>query len=201
MKKKTVNQRDQQKQETRERLLISAMKLFVRDGYENVSLQEIAEDADIHVQTLYKHFKNKKSLATANFDNFYEQSIFVLETLKPSQNVYRVVRKTLVNYLSVLIQSPQALALFKMIHRNQELISYTQYKIKSYEDALTAAFLRQEGWEKADAKKARLLAAMIISGQRDAHFQWIYSDGEINSANQLMEYFAIIDQTLEIFEP
>lgn len=201
MTKKPPNLRDQQKQETRERLRLSAMKLFVRDGYENVSLKEIAEDADIHVQTLFKHFKNKKSLATASFDTFYEQASFVLEGLEPNQNVYRVVKKTLLNYLRSVVRTPQSLALFKMIHRNEDLISYTQYKMKAYEDALTNAFLKQEGWNSLDAKKARLLAAMIMSAQRDAHFQWIYSDGEVNSVDQLMEYFKIIDQTVDFFAP
>ena len=49
----------------REKLAIAAVITFSRNGYPNTPLQEVADHAGVHVQTLYKQFKNKEELAIA----------------------------------------------------------------------------------------------------------------------------------------
>ncbi|MEM7079638.1 MAG: TetR/AcrR family transcriptional regulator [Pseudomonadota bacterium] len=55
--------REKRKAETRLQLIASAQKLFSTKGYAQTTLEEIAEDAGLHVQTLYRHFANKQELA------------------------------------------------------------------------------------------------------------------------------------------
>ena len=49
----------------REKLAIAAVITFSRNGYPNTPLKEVADHAGVHVQTLYKQFKNKEELAIA----------------------------------------------------------------------------------------------------------------------------------------
>ena len=66
--------REQRKQRSREALLRSASKLFACKGFKATTLEEVAEGAGLHVQTLYRHFPNKAELAAAidrvYFDRF-----------------------------------------------------------------------------------------------------------------------------------
>ncbi|NEA31467.1 helix-turn-helix domain-containing protein [Streptomyces sp. SID13031] len=48
---------------TRQVIFAAAMELFVRQGYEETTMEEIAQHADIGSSTLYRYFLNKESIA------------------------------------------------------------------------------------------------------------------------------------------
>jgi AcrR family transcriptional regulator len=51
--------------ESRARILAAGYRLFVEHGYKAVSMQQIADAAQIHKATLYHHFLNKEALFAA----------------------------------------------------------------------------------------------------------------------------------------
>ena len=48
--------------ETKEKILVVALHLFAKDGYEAVSVSKIAEKLGITKGALYKHYENKKDI-------------------------------------------------------------------------------------------------------------------------------------------
>lgn len=50
---------------TKEKLLLAALRLFAREGYEAVSVSDIAEELKITKGAIYKHYKSKRDI----FDN------------------------------------------------------------------------------------------------------------------------------------
>ena len=75
MQKEKLSRREREKKRQRRDMLEAAMKLFAEKGYHNASMQEIAEQAEFAVGTLYKFFKNKedmyKALITEQADRFH----------------------------------------------------------------------------------------------------------------------------------
>ena len=61
--------------DTREKILMTALQLFVKDGYEAVSVRNIAEELGITKGALYRHYKNKRDI----FDNIVERMIQIDE--------------------------------------------------------------------------------------------------------------------------
>lgn len=57
--------REREKLAQRGEMLATALDLFSKKGYSNVSMQEIAEKAEFAVGTLYKFFRNKEDLYKA----------------------------------------------------------------------------------------------------------------------------------------
>jgi AcrR family transcriptional regulator len=55
--------RQQQSQLTRQRILEAARTLLVREGYSQVTMQEVAQEAGVAYQTVYSQFGNKIRLA------------------------------------------------------------------------------------------------------------------------------------------
>jgi len=197
------NQRTQQKQETRLQLMNSAMQLFVELGYEQVTLVQIAEHAQIHVQTLHKHFKTKASLATAYFDFYLNLALQNLLELQPEQNCYNEINRGIKLVLSTIISNKTALPMFKMIHANEELLASTQHRLRLFEDQLGLVFMKQvtPPHNKSSSTQAmfseteaKMLAAMMVSAYRDAHFSWIRSNGKINSVKKYQEYAGFIEK-------
>lgn len=59
---KKLSRRERERSRQRQDMLAAALELFSRNGYHNVSMNEIAEKAEFAVGTLYKFFKNKEDL-------------------------------------------------------------------------------------------------------------------------------------------
>ena len=57
--------------DTKEKILLTALRLFARDGYEAVSVRTIAEELGMTKGALYKHYKNKRDI----FDSIVERMI------------------------------------------------------------------------------------------------------------------------------
>lgn len=57
--------------DTRERILMTALRLFARDGYEAVSVSAIAGELGMTKGALYKHYKNKRDI----FDCIVERMV------------------------------------------------------------------------------------------------------------------------------
>lgn len=48
--------------DTKERILVTALRLFAKDGYEAVSVSQIAGELGMTKGALYKHYKNKRDI-------------------------------------------------------------------------------------------------------------------------------------------
>ena len=48
--------------DTKEKILLTALRLFARDGYEAVSVSAIAGELGMTKGALYKHYKNKRDI-------------------------------------------------------------------------------------------------------------------------------------------
>ena len=57
--------------DTKEKILMTALHLFARDGYEAVSVRTIAEELGMTKGALYRHYKNKRDI----FDSIVERMI------------------------------------------------------------------------------------------------------------------------------
>ncbi|MFK8909666.1 TetR/AcrR family transcriptional regulator [Streptomyces sp. YS-3] len=58
----TTGRRERKKAATRQALADAALTLFLKRGYEQVSVRDIAEAADVSTTTLFKHFSGKEAL-------------------------------------------------------------------------------------------------------------------------------------------
>lgn len=58
--------------DTKEQILIAALRLFAKDGYEAVSVSDIAGAIGITKGALYKHYKNKRDIFDSIVQRMYQ---------------------------------------------------------------------------------------------------------------------------------
>lgn len=73
-----VNRRERRKRRTRDSIVEAARGLFLERGFEQATLSEIAERADIAVSTLFTYFATKADLFFADYDLFVDDFIETL---------------------------------------------------------------------------------------------------------------------------
>ncbi len=65
MQKEKLPRREREKLRQRQEILTAGLTLFSEKGFHNVSMHEIAEEAEFAIGTLYKFFQNKEDLYRA----------------------------------------------------------------------------------------------------------------------------------------
>src|ERR1700712_3902928 len=68
MPKATLDRRNRMAEQTRGEILVAARRLFAQRGYAATSINDIAEEADVAVQTIYARLGSKRGMLIALID-------------------------------------------------------------------------------------------------------------------------------------
>ncbi|MCE1165415.1 MAG: TetR/AcrR family transcriptional regulator [Bacteroidetes bacterium] len=83
--------KEREKQDMIKLILDEAMKLFIEEGYENVTMRKIADRIEYSATTIYLYFKDKSeifySLLKIAFDKFYESQLSVQNIPDPKERL------------------------------------------------------------------------------------------------------------------
>ncbi|MGR9115268.1 MAG: TetR/AcrR family transcriptional regulator [Gammaproteobacteria bacterium] len=97
---------------SRERVLDSALALFLENGYGNLSMEAVARDAHVSMRTIYSHFGNKAGLFGAVIRRCSDQFVDSLPELGEPQEallafarqfITRITRPDVVRIRTILI--------------------------------------------------------------------------------------------------
>ncbi|MBL0926246.1 MAG: TetR/AcrR family transcriptional regulator [Phycisphaerales bacterium] len=90
----SADRRAREKAAVQDRILNAARDLFVREGYEAVSLRKVADAIEYTAPALYTHFKDKADLMRAlcrrDFGRLSEALIRVARVEDPVQRIHRI---------------------------------------------------------------------------------------------------------------
>jgi AcrR family transcriptional regulator len=65
---------------TKEKILLTALRLFAKDGYEAVSMRAIAEQLGMTKGALYKHYESKQDIFSSIVRRMKEKDMEYAET-------------------------------------------------------------------------------------------------------------------------
>lgn len=148
-----TSRREREKQKRQNDIINAAEKVFFAKGYDNVTMDEIAKEAEVNKALLYYYFKNKEALFFAV--NLYGVKILYEMYLKCSnQNI---------DGYSKVMSMIQALYEFFKEHPDYfRIYCYTgteRFQMSDNEDAQKIVDLRTGMW--------RLMVEAIIAGIQD----------------------------------
>ena len=102
---KTLNKRKKQQRsvETRDKILQSAKKLFVKHGFSGVKVEAVAKYADINHSLIYHHFKSKQALWLAVKQHIVDHSNLSIDEIQTddltgTEFIDRLVRRCIAFY-------------------------------------------------------------------------------------------------------
>lgn len=73
--------RNRKKAQREQRIMQAGRELFIKKGFGDTTMEEIAEHADVGVGTLYNYFKNKNALLVAIFDEVHLEAVEKIEAV------------------------------------------------------------------------------------------------------------------------
>ncbi|MEV4477714.1 TetR/AcrR family transcriptional regulator [Nonomuraea salmonea] len=83
--------RELKKQRTRQALIEAALRLFEDKGYENVTVAEIADAAEVSPRTFFLHFQAKEDVLLANTDVRVDLALRAIAERRPGEGLPEVL--------------------------------------------------------------------------------------------------------------
>ena len=111
---------------TKEAILDTALHLFARDGYEAVSVSQIAGSLGMTKGALYRHYKNKHDIFMEGVKRYSEEIMLPITNILGIDNVSENLRQILENIIDNFIKSHKISKkaheeLMSMSHIDQEI--------------------------------------------------------------------------------
>lgn len=191
--------RTKRKMATREKLVRAARQLFLTKGYDNTTLEEIAELSGLHVQTLYRHFGTKQDLAKAGDEHWYRIFESTVRTRDERTSTFIFWRDFIETCVSELTQEEDLYrSHLRMRHSSPTILGATQEIRYRYEDILTEHLARDFGMDAKGMSTPRLVACALLGGNN--HALRIYEQQSDRSEEDLMnDSLRVIDTCIALF--
>jgi len=102
-----ANRKEREKAEKREHLINAAEKVIFAKGYENATMDDIAQEAEYSRGALYLYFKNKEQLYLAIANRSVDIFLRILtEELGKGKNATEKLQKVKDTYLRFFLEDP-----------------------------------------------------------------------------------------------
>lgn len=153
--------RERKKRQTREALLSVAESLFEARGYENVTVAEVADAANVSVKTLFTYFRSKEDLAFGDADRLRDQIISAVRERGPDESPVDAVAAMLDRLIAEGSAGSGLEGFHTLVGESAALQSRLRRMWDDYEQDLSAVLVAELG--PASAARARLAASQIIA--------------------------------------
>ncbi|GEB50281.1 MULTISPECIES: TetR family transcriptional regulator [Streptomyces] len=189
--------RERKKQRTRDALIRAAHELFVTQGYDATTVDQIAEAVDVSQRTFFRYFTNKEEVAlslheTIN-DRFYASLCARPVDEPPLQSLRRAVdevwdesSRTITEILPVELH----MQLCQVIETTPSLLSAHLHHYLLLEEKLVQEIARRTGLDDEQDPRPRVLVAAFAGVMRSAARHWgMRGDASLEEARRSTHAF------------
>lgn len=176
---------------TKEKLLAAAMKLFMEKGYENTTVQEIADLAGVTERTFFRQFKTKPDvLFDTNNEMGQQMAAFITDHLDVEKDPLKLAVEGFVSLSGFFDRSKERVqARNRIILNNPDLqereLLKGQRLIASITDALTARY---------DPDLSELAARFAVEIFHMAFIRWM-NHAEKTLAEHLLTIYELYENS------
>ena len=165
--------RERKKEQTRQLIAQTAWRLFADQGFDRVTVAEVARQAEVAVATVFNYFPTKEDLFYERLEVFEAQLMEAVATRAAGESVLAAFRRHLLSSGGLLAEveagDAQALERLRTIHRliadSPSLLAREQQAMARTADTL-AALLAAETGARADDLRPQAAANALVGVQR-----------------------------------
>jgi AcrR family transcriptional regulator len=176
--------RARKRRQTRQRIIEAGLRLFMANGYEATTLDDVAEAADISRRTYFSYFASKDDLLLAWQDGAIDDLRAALVESASGRTPLDAARAA----LSAVIgryETADFIAVDDLMRSTEILRDRKQGSYERQERALFAAML--EAWPEEDRRSGLRLTAMVAIGALRLAFETWREDGRVRPMSQYLD--------------
>jgi len=184
--------RTERRKRTRARILKVAAKQFSEGGYGPTTMQAIADEADIHVTTLFMHFNSKSDLAltivTTAADELRERA----SNARGNVGFFEYFRREARTLVDALKTSAQPGLMFWNTQRGDNELAFAWAAFEREQRNIYAQFIAEDyEVDRANDYRPDLIVSLVLSSIILAHKKWSHAPDKLSLEEE-------VDACLEI---
>ncbi|POR48118.1 TetR/AcrR family transcriptional regulator [Bosea psychrotolerans] len=179
--------RERNRREKYEHITDVSIRLFLENGYDTTTLDEIAHSAGISRRNLFNYFDSKDEILFSHLREYYEMIAESIARSSPDEPALEVVRKAILSNLT-RFDAERTLAIAKIMRNNAAL----QSKNRANEINLEKAIMKGLSalWPAKESHDRLLFVSILSSGAiRFATYTWLRDGNEIKLSDCVVEAF------------
>ncbi|MEU4330082.1 TetR/AcrR family transcriptional regulator [Nonomuraea dietziae] len=145
-----VSRRERKKAATRQAIADAALHLFLEHGYDQVSIRDIAEAADVSTTTVFKHFTGKEALVFDQDEDREAELVAAVRQRPTGQSIPDALRRHVLDTWLPIETHPQRAGFTQLVDSTPELHAYAERMWTRHTDALAAAIADELGVDHDD---------------------------------------------------
>jgi AcrR family transcriptional regulator len=156
----TMGLRERKRAETHARIQSEAMRLFLEKGFEETTLDEIAEAAGVSRRSLFHYFGSKEQIVFSTKADFPDMVVAAINRRPTDEPLLDMVENALTD-MAARHETAQAKAFARLIRNTPALSAGDQAKYEMVERALARALADRKGLPQDDVA-CRVTASTAI---------------------------------------
>lgn len=191
--------RERKKEQKRERLKQAAFDLFAERGFDDVTVDEVADRAEVSKSTLFRYFETKEDLLLVDARMHRDALLRALSDRPTDEPVLASLRYALQS-LAADYQADRLRAVQRnrIIAESPALAARSLERQVAWEDGLAEVILPRLAGEADAETRAAVLAAAAMAVVRVATRRWIASDDDTEMIDHVL---AALDLLIDELEP
>jgi AcrR family transcriptional regulator len=137
--------RERKKAATRKTIVDAATELFLARGFDDVSVREIADKADVSPTTVFAHFPQKEALLFDDEAAQHERLVSAIRDRQAGTSVSTALRDHYRAELAELTSRPNGRRVLELMESTPSLVNYASRMWLRHEDALAATIAEELG--------------------------------------------------------
>jgi AcrR family transcriptional regulator len=162
--------RERKKQRTRAQIADAARRLFAERGFEQVTVTEVAREAEVAPATVFNYFPTKEDLFYSRLEAFEERLLTAIRERRPGQSILAAFGAFLLDQRGVLAMNApggdreatsQVQTITRVITESPALLARERQVFDQYEQHLAELIARDTGAEPGDATCRAVANALL----------------------------------------
>jgi AcrR family transcriptional regulator len=178
--------RERKKQRTRESLLRVAIELFTDRGYEQTTVDDIADEVGVSQRTFFRYFAGKEEAALALHEMTVAHFVDGVRARPAHEPPLEALRQavlegwdTLHEVVDAVVPVERFLGMYRVIESTPVLLAAHLRRSAESEEVLTRVLAEREGLDGNTDPRPRLLVAVFSGVMRVTERQWL-TDGDFS---------------------
>ncbi len=182
--------RTARRENTRKRIIKAAARLFQRVGYGSTTMNAIADAADVHVTTLFTHFKSKQDLAASANDITLRRLERLIAESQGQMPFFALFRNIVLDFAGRREgERDPGVTVWAELERDPELaLAWATYEHRQV--MMLADYVAAEYGLAPGDYRPMLVSGLMVSASWEAHRRW---SGDAQRLNLERETLAALE--------
>jgi AcrR family transcriptional regulator len=185
--------RERKKQKTRETIIEVALKLFVERGYEETTIAEIADAAEVSPRTIFAYFPSKEDIVFCEMPEIQERLAQVLRDRPEGATALDALRDFIAGSLSPDSKARNVALRRRIVVAGNETLGRNQRARFAPFEQLMAEAIAEDLHAGPDDIRPRMVAAALATAFSSIHDHDPAAPPELATPEQVM---AVIDDVM-----